>query len=203
TNSHSYQVQVTASDGTNATPKTITITLTDVNDNAPAITTPALQSISEGKTQITSLTATDADTVGGPVTFAITGGADQALFGLSAGKLVFTTAKDYETDAHSYEVEVTASDGLNTTAKTFTVLLTNLNEAPSGADKAFTIDEDATLVFATADFGFTDTSDSPANNLQVVEITTLPPSGTLFDNGVPVTTGQFVAAAAITPAPLP
>jgi len=35
TDPHSYQVQVSANDGTNTTAKTITVNLTDVNDNAP------------------------------------------------------------------------------------------------------------------------------------------------------------------------
>ena len=105
TQAHSYQVEVTANDGSDATSKTITVNLTDQNDNAPVITTGAIQSVAENTTLVAALTATDADTVGtNPATFTITGGADQALFGISGGNLVFNAPRDYETQAHSYQV---------------------------------------------------------------------------------------------------
>ena len=53
----------------------------------------------------------------GPATFTITGGADAALFEIG-GNLVFVTPPDYETQAHSYAVEVTAYDGPAPHAKT-------------------------------------------------------------------------------------
>ena len=90
------------------------------------ITTGATQSVAENMTLVAALTATDADTVGtNPATFTITGGADQALFGISGGNLVFNAPRDYETQAHSYQVQVTASDGLNTTLQDITVNLTH------------------------------------------------------------------------------
>ncbi len=125
TQAHSYQVEVTANDGSNTTSKIITVNLTDQNDNAPVITTGATQSVAENETFVAALTSTDADTVGtNPASFTITGGADQALFGISGGNLVFDAPRDYETQAHSYQVEVTANDGINTTSKTITVNLT-------------------------------------------------------------------------------
>ena len=58
--------------------------------------------------------------------------------------------------------------------------------------------EDTAYTFAAAEFGFTDPNDIPPNNLKAVEITTLPAAGTLTDNGVAVTAGQFVPVADIT-----
>src|SRR5207253_696657 len=49
-----------------------------------------------------------------------------------------------------------------------------------------------------ADFGFTDPNDSPANTLLAVKITSLPAAGSLTDNGVVVTVGQFIPVADIT-----
>ncbi len=72
-----------------------------------------------------------------------------------------------------------------------------MNDAPSGADKTVTTNEDTAYTFAAADFGFSDPSDSPANALAAVKITTLPAAGTLKLDGVAVTAGQFVAAADI------
>ena len=58
--------------------------------------------------------------------------------------------------------------------------------------------ENTNKIFAVSDFGFSDPNDTPANNLLAVKITTLPGSGTLTDNGVAVTAGQFVPVADIT-----
>jgi Ca2+-binding RTX toxin-like protein len=45
---------------------------------------------------------------------------------------VFRSAKDFETDPHSYQVEVSAFDGVNTTAKMITASITDVNETPAG-----------------------------------------------------------------------
>ena len=45
------------------------------------------------------------------------------------------------------------------------------------------------------DFGFSDTGDSPANNLLAVRINTLPGVGTLTNSGVAVTLGQSISLA--------
>ena len=63
-----------------------------------------------------------------------------------------------------------------------------MNDAPSGANATVTVIEDSSYFFTTADFGFTDLSDSPANALTSVIITSLPASGQLiyfFPNGAP------------------
>ncbi len=131
---HQYVVEVTAFDGVNSTARTITVTLTDVNDNAPVISTSASQSVAEGMTQVALLTSTDLDSVGiNPATFTITGGADMSLFGIDGGNLVFNSPRDFETDAHSFDVEVTAFDGVNNTSLTINVTLTDVDEATNQA----------------------------------------------------------------------
>jgi hypothetical protein len=133
TGPHSYQVQVSASDGVHTTAKTITVNVTDVNDNAPVITTAATKSIPENTTLVAALTSTDVDTVGTkPATFTITGGANAGLFNIVGGNLVFKTAPDYETNPHTYQVQVSATDGVFTTSKTITVNVTNVNETSGG-----------------------------------------------------------------------
>src|SRR6185436_2550301 len=93
----------------------------------------------------------------------------------------------------------TANGGvdLDQSANTITVNVTSVNDAPAGADKTVTTLEDTDYVFTAADFGFTDSTDSPANALANVRITTLPGAGTLKLSGVAVTAGQFVSAANI------
>src|SRR5207249_3494615 len=93
----------------------------------------------------------------------------------------------------------TANGGVDTdqSANTLTIDVTSVNDAPQGADNTVSTLEDTAYTFATADFGFSDTHDSPANSLAAVEITTLPGAGVLKLNGVAVTAGQFVSSADI------
>ena len=78
-----------------------------------------------------------------------------------------------------------------------TINVTPVNDSPSGADKTVSTAEDVAYTFTANDFGFSDPSDSPVNNLLAVRITTLPLVGTLTitsgPNAGPVGTGQFVA----------
>jgi hypothetical protein len=80
----------------------------------------------------------------------------------------------------------------------FTIAVTNVNEAPSGTDKNLTISANTAHTFTTANFGYSDSSDSPPNTFQGVVITTLPANGTLLLGIEPVTVGQFILAANIT-----
>jgi len=150
TEAHSYQVEVTASDGVNESAKVLTVTLTDQNDTAPVITTEAALSVAEGKLVVAALTSTDVDTVGtAPAEFSVTGGADAGSFDVAGDNLVFKKAADFETDPHSYEVEVTASDGVNHSAKLLTVTLTDQNDvAPEITTEAALSVAENTLVVA-------------------------------------------------------
>ena len=142
-----------------ATSATYILSVTDVNDNSPVITTAATQKVPENTTFVAALTSTDADTVGtNPATFSITGGTNAALFDIVGGNLVFKTAPDYETDPHSYQVEVSANDGVNTTAELITVNPTDVNEAPTAS----------ALANATASLA---ENTSTANHIKVADIT--------------------------------
>jgi Ca2+-binding RTX toxin-like protein len=127
---HSFGITVQAADGAGGTSlASFTIGVTDVNDTAPTFTSSAAASVAENTTAVVDLTTTDPDTVGGPSTFTITGGADQALFQITGGNhLSFKAARDFETQAHSYAVQVTASDGVNSTTQNIAVTLTDTND---------------------------------------------------------------------------
>lgn len=86
-------------------------------------------------------------------------------------------------------------DNLDLTPNTVTIDVTSVNDAPHGSDQQATTFVGADLPLTT--FGFSDPDDVPANTLAAVEITTLPSTGTLSQNGVGVTTGQLVSAADI------
>ncbi len=94
----------------------------------------------------------------------------------------------------------TSNSGVNTdqTPNTITIDVTSVNDAPQGLDNTITSTPDTGYTFATSDFGFSDPNDSPANNLQAVEITTLPTAGFLMNGGVEImAAGTFVLASDI------
>ncbi|MCE7996431.1 MAG: T9SS type A sorting domain-containing protein, partial [Roseivirga sp.] len=111
--------------------------------------------VNENNTAVTTVTATDAN----PITFTISGGADQALFSIASGVLTFTAAPDFENPGdldtdNAYVVEVTASDGVNTDdTQTITVTVVDLDDnSPvitsdgGAATAAVNVNENATAV---------------------------------------------------------
>ena len=132
---HLLTVQV--SDGGPGTPLTdtaaITINVTGVNDNSPIFTSSNAVDVPETKTFVTTVTATDADLPAQTLTYSLTGGADQAKFGITTGGVLsFLTAPSFTspTDVGAnnvYEVIVTANDGNgHTTPQTINVTVTEI-----------------------------------------------------------------------------
>jgi hypothetical protein len=165
-----YTVQVNVTDGTLSDTQTLFVHVTDVNDNAPVITTGAFQFVAENHTFVTQLSAFDVDSVGGPTTFTIADGLDGNLFQIDVnGNLQFATAPDFEHPADSnrnniYSVTVNASDGLNSSSKTLFVQVTNVNEAPVLAPDSATVTytENAAALALMAGGTVTD-PDNPSN----------------------------------------
>ena len=138
---------------------------------------------------------------------AVTAGQFVSASDVSSGKLVFTpSANSSGTGSASFTFQVqddggtsnggTSNGGTDTdpSPKTFTVNVTPVNQAPVGTANTVTTAENTAYAFQTADFGFTDPNDRPANSLLAVKITTIPSNGTLTDNGTAVTAGQYVSA---------
>ena len=119
----SYSATVTASDGVNATGQAVTISINNLNDNAPVITSANSTSVLEGATSVITVTATDAD--GDSISYSI-GGSDATSFNInpSTGVISLKVAADYETKT-SYSITVAASDGTFSTEQTFTLNITN------------------------------------------------------------------------------
>lgn len=67
--------------------------------------------------------------------------------------------------------------------------------APAGTDKTLTTNEDTALTIATADFGFTDPNDAPADSFSQVTIATLPAAGTLKKAGAAISAGAVITVA--------
>ncbi|MDC3259213.1 cadherin repeat domain-containing protein, partial [Porticoccaceae bacterium] len=120
----SYTATVTATDGTNSTDQSVTVTVTDVDDVAPVFTSSATFSAAENQTAIDTVTATDVDTDNSSISFSVSG---SELLITSAGVLTFASSPDYETKT-SYSATVSATDGANSTKQDITVNVTNVND---------------------------------------------------------------------------
>src|SRR6185369_10299702 len=133
-----YDIVVHANDGTNDTTRNVAITVTNVDEIPPTITSPTTASTSEGTsadTVVYTVTATDSDS-NGPLSFSLTG-PDAALFGIDAGtgEVRFLAVPDFEAPADQgadnvYDVVVHANDGTNDTTRNVAVTVTNVDEIP-------------------------------------------------------------------------
>ena len=93
---------------------------------------------------------------------------------------------------------VGGSTAFSSATASSSIVVTPVNDAPTGADKTIALDEDGTYVFKLADFGFSDFADSPAGNLfSIVHIDDLPLNGQLSLGTIPVSAGQTVAVSDI------
>ncbi len=133
-----YEVQVTADDGNGGSDvQAISVTVTDAND-APIITSGSTPSVAENQTSVLTVTTTDQDVPADSISYALSGGADQASFSINAttGVLTFNVAPDFESPSDAdtnniYEVQVTADDGNGgSNVQSISVTVTDANDAP-------------------------------------------------------------------------
>ncbi|MCA9122068.1 MAG: cadherin domain-containing protein [Planctomycetaceae bacterium] len=118
----------------------------DPPNSNPRITSAKSSTVSENQSQVLQVTASDQDLEEGlsfvasqQLTFAVTGGADQAAFAIdeNTGELTFTAAPDFEqpTDNNQdnqYEVEVSVNDGAGgRAAHKMRIVVTDTNDAPT------------------------------------------------------------------------
>ena len=155
-NVYNIQITATAGRGTNkqTTTKDVTITVTDIADEAPpSITSGPTASVDEntaGTVTVYTATATDDATAPEAITFSLAAEVkDNDLFEItSAGAVSFKTAPDFENpvdtyaDAsvnpaiaandNQYEIQITARDGVgnNSAPQAVTITVTNVVEAP-------------------------------------------------------------------------
>lgn len=170
---NAYVVTIRATDlADNFTDQTITVTVTDVDDTAPTITSSNSGTVAENATLSHALTANEA------VTWSLNGGADVARFELSGSTLRwasngtknFESPNDANTD-NAYVVTVRATDTAgNGTDQTITYTVTSVNEAPTSISWAgsHAVDEgvsNGTVVGGALSFGDPDAGDSGAFTL--------------------------------------
>ncbi|MEY2872846.1 MAG: hypothetical protein RLZZ373_217, partial [Pseudomonadota bacterium] len=160
-----------------------------------------LGALTEGGSLVVGGTAIGTVTLNSAGTLLLTfdAGATQALVNAALQQIAYATSSD--TPPASVLIDWTFGDG-NTGAQgtggtlsvagSVTVAVAARNDAPTGADRSFTLAEDASQAFVPADFGF---SDVDGHALQSVKVTTLPSAGVLQLAGVDVALGQVVAVA--------
>ncbi|TLU55671.1 MAG: hypothetical protein FDX02_02775 [Chlorobium sp.] len=135
---HQAILTVKVSDGLAAhdQTKTITLNVTNVNDNPPLFTSGATGTVIENApstTVIYTAATTDADNLGAP-TYTL-GGTDAALLNINAstGAVTLKNSADYESPQKSYSFTVTANDGANSKDQAVVVSVTNANDPATGA----------------------------------------------------------------------
>ncbi|MFB9985771.1 cadherin-like domain-containing protein, partial [Mesorhizobium kowhaii] len=128
-----YSVVVKADDGHGGLDtQTITVTVTNVNDNAPVFTSGTSASFAENGTGVAyDANAGDSDNLGA-LTYSLAG-TDAALFDIDAstGEVTFKATPDFETPADSdgnnvYDIVVTASDGTLSTDRSVAIMVTDV-----------------------------------------------------------------------------
>lgn len=119
-----YTISVTATDIVgNQSSKEITVTLKDLDEIPPIITSSSTPSADENQKTVLTITANETVTLG-------LSGTHANLFELTGNTLSFTTAPDYESDPHSYSLTITATDLQgNVGTQNMTVVLQNIIDA--------------------------------------------------------------------------
>ena len=159
--------------------ETILLSVGFAENNAPVFTSDAAASVTENTLAVLDLAADDADD--DTVTYSVTGGADAALFEITAGnQLAFVAAPDFEAPSsdgggNSYSVEVTADDGWEgRTVQSVVVTVTDANEQPTAIDDAddeVRTDEDGLTGNLVATLLANDT-DPDGDSLRIVAVDT-------------------------------
>jgi hypothetical protein len=126
--------------------------------------------------------------------------AGQVINATDLEKLVYTPLADgHGTGGLTLQFKVvdnggTANGGVDTdpTANILTIDVTSVDDAPTGADARLTIDVADTYTFSTADFGFSDRDDNPANGLTQVIVDSISGSGAFMLGDTAVSAGAFI-----------
>jgi hypothetical protein len=210
-----YTLTVGAASGTgtitddDATPS-LSINDLVINEAAGTATFTATLSAASGQTVTVGYNTSNGSATAGADYTAIVGGTLTFLPGVTTQTITVSIANDttYE-GPETFNVNLitptnaTISDnlGLGTIRDDGTGIGgtdDDRNAAPQGTNATLTTLEDTNLVLTTANFGFSDPNNTPANTLNRIAISSLPTAGTLLLNGVAVSAGQFINATDVT-----
>ena len=160
-----YDVVVQVSNGEGSDSQAISVTVSDVNEFDPVITSnggnaTAAVSVAENSLAVVNVDAVDADLTAN-LTYSIAGGADAAMFTIdgSTGELSFVSAPNAEMPADAdannvYDVVVRVSDGTRSDSQAIAVTVSDVNEydpvIAGGDNAAVTISENSNAVTAVS-----------------------------------------------------
>ena len=166
--------RIKASDGTNEVTQNICVTIVNLNDNTPEISSGATFSAAENQTAIGTVTASDADGDLNDLSFSVSGSILE--INASTGVLTFATAPDFETTT-SVTAVVTVSDGTNSSTQDITVTITDVDDtAPVitvTGDNPATVELGATYTDAGATASDTDDASPTVTSSGTVDTDTL------------------------------
>ncbi|MEK9824902.1 MAG: Ig-like domain-containing protein, partial [Methylotenera sp.] len=122
-----------------------------------------------------SFTGTDLDRDGEELTYSITGGNTGGMFVIDPATGVITIAEgktlDYET-LSTYNLTISASDGLNSDTAVVTINVNDLNEAPVAVDDTGSVNQDATLTVAALSGVLSNDTDVDAGDVPATFVVT-------------------------------
>ena len=122
----SFTATVTVTDGGLSVSQPITVTINNLNDNSPVLTSGTDFTIDENTSAVGTVSGSDAD--GDVLAYSISGtDADSLSIDSSTGVLSFNEITDYETKT-SYSLNLIISDGVNSATNAATISINNLND---------------------------------------------------------------------------
>ena len=186
------KVRVTFTDDGGSTESLTSAETVTVTENAAPSFSADTFDAAENQTSVGTVEATDADSQDSVTGYALTGGVDQAKFSItpSGGVLTFQAAPDFESpgdvvstspsndaENNEYVLEVTATSGAGSRARTteqpITVTVTNVNEDPTGAPEiSGTVQVGETLTASTTNIADPDGLTNPGYTYQWIRVNT-------------------------------
>ena len=174
-----YNVTITASDGSLSSTLELAVTVTDVNE-APAFASASASTTAPENSTDAFYTAAASDPENASLSYSLVDGApDNSFFSITtSGELRFLEAQDREAAAndantdYTYEVQITASDGTYSTetALSLSVTLENVNEAPTVTNTVTAISVVEDTNSSPVSFQYTITASDPENDSLVYSI---------------------------------
>ena len=153
-----YELEITASDGTNSAALALTVSVQDLNDNTPSFSSASdsIQIAENTSGTIYTASATDLDATD-TITYTLSG-TDSSLLQIdsSSGALAFINSPDYENPQDQgadnfYELSIVASDGTNSASLALSIEILDTSERPPEITQL--IGGDQAIDFTFDDFG--------------------------------------------------
>ncbi|ABM26496.1 Fibronectin, type III domain protein [Shewanella sp. W3-18-1] len=166
-------IVISVSDGTlSASLPAFSITVVNVND-APSITSVAITTATQDVAYSYTLVASDADT-GDVITLSAVTKPSWLTFNAASGVLSGTPS-NADVGMHPVMLRVTDTDGL-TAEQSFTITVTNVNDAPVAISSTVTLEEDSSVMITLM-------GEDVDNDPLTYEVVSQPESGTLAQHG--------------------